>query len=1331
MEKLCSGGLASSMKDVGKTVKSFPTKHVFTTLLLMLLSMMLPQKGWATTYTYNFSGLTDQNLSSSTTIDGLAVLENYPNLAVHAVVDDGSTTNKWYIHNESLYLASSGDRNLAVLNLHNGDKLKITFVKNNDNGQVGGVTIGTNYDAGKFSSTNAWYYDESNKKTAVTTSTVIESDKEYYISQDGNLKINFHRYIGIKTVTVERVDNPSISFEKFSDSSKYIGELINLAYDEPNLTYSPSTATVTFTSSNEKVAKTTGESHEGDLMFINTGVTTITASMTVGGVTYSDSYTVTVSADDATWEVDGTTYKVTGTGKLQDRVVTQVPYITMEFGSTSVVNTTIVRDETSDASGLVATTIDQNGWRQIWPETANSNPIVPYQGSFYTFKPAVGGTLTYKGYSSRNNTTVLVDANDNYTVLKTYAFSSSTTAVEETGVALTAGHTYYLYGNTPNTNGSGSWNTFQLYSFGFVPNFHFSSKAVRVSAGTKTYTQTVEGAGASTTYSVAARGEVSASVNASTGEVTLTYDEGKGGAVVVTATDGNLTDYYVITVPYSYSEDVTWKMWGTKLSKDKLNENTSDWGVNYEVRSYNSDTRALTYLNNAVMVANSSVNGTNAYYVGETAGLWFRANAKNFGVRMNNYPDGLAGVDQSDASAVDQALQTMLRYSTDVLSNPMMVAYGDKATLTIPDVPAGKYIIMKWQSHDASAGEIQKTSGNLTDLKGTAITADIKIAKVVTVNEGDAEKETAYGTLVFHVATAGDVSFTLNDNGWTELYEITVADAYKSDLNLCNSNSNTIGATNSSIVYDGKASKTVTYKAGPNFARCVRGGTLTFEIVTEGTVQASLNAVKGNDAGSWYDLKLTVNSGVGNVKIIQNVWDNSQTYLLNKKETWIPVGILQTLTYPNTWDFTNENMSLSQQKVSGSTVAENLYGSWNATTGVSNSFYTEVSQNNMNLTSEKYLFASGSQLTRGTETIAETKGLGIGWSNQLCASDTPNRSQLTSSGLSLSKRGGAVPIVTVPSVAVGSLLYIKANQEPDLVREPTTKTAMEKRADSGSGAYGYEITKAGDIEIRFASAVTIEKIGITNITKSLNDIGYATESRNHAIDHRLTGEFTSNDANAYVVTFGSYNKDKATISKTPVSVVPAYTGVVLYKEDSEASVTVPLFYPALNITPLEAENNLFAENMMAANVEYNENFNSETETISGVSYTRFIMTRTYYTYKNGEFSDSKTSQKEGFYRMIGSKSSSMGANKAYLLVPTASLPTAAWNDGNGAKSGYLMFAEDLEEENGEALGVVQIQSESVGVGNEKTYYTLNGVKLNGKPTASGLYICNGKKVYVK
>lgn len=679
----------------------------------------------------------------------------------------------------------------------------------------------------------------------------------------------------------------------------------------------------------------------------------------------------------------------------------------------------------------------------------------------------------------------------------------------------------------------------------------------------------------------------------------------------------------------------------------------------------------------------------------------------------------------------------MLAYTTSDVTNPMMIAYGDKTELTIPDVPEGKYIIMKWQSHDAEAGEVYSiTSNNLCDLNGTKIEQDIKIAKVVEIDTR------ARGTLVFRVTEAGDVVFKQNDNGWSELYEITVADSYTSDMQLCNSAGHTIRAINSAFVYDGKSSKTVTYKAGPNFAACVRGGNLTFGIETEGTVQASLQTTPGEN-NSWYDLKLTVTGGVGNVKIIQNVLDNTGTYVLNKLETWIPVGILETLQYPYTWDFTTENMSKSLQKVSESTVDADQYGSWNASKGEANTFYIPTNASDAAdkkcLTSDKYLFASGSQLTLGTETINETRGLGIGWTTELNANDAQNKATLTDKGLILSRRGGCIVVVTIPSVSTGSMVYVKTenNVKPNLVRSLPSKTEFTELEDSYSedGAYGYKITTGGNIEIRFDGGPTIEKIGVTNITKSLNNIGYATESRNHAIDHRLTGEFTKNDANAYVVTYGSYNKDKATVSKSEVSVVPDNTGIVLYKKDATESVTVPLFYPAINIKPLNDESSLFASNMMAPNVVAitDGSFKDETETINGVSYTRFIMTRTYYTYKDGEFSDAKTAEQEGFYRMIGSKSGNMGANKSYLLVPTDNLPVAAWNGGDGnAKSGYIMFEEDIASLDETTTAIVNIDDmESVAEGEQKTYYTLSGVKLSGKPAVSGIYICNGKKVVIK
>ena len=64
------------------------------------------------------------------------------------------------------------------------------------------------------------------------------------------------------------------------------------------------------------------------------------------------------------------------------------------------------------------------------------------------------------------------------------------------------------------------------------------------------------------------------------------------------------------------------------------------------------------------------------------------------------------------------------------------------------------------------------------------------------------------------------------------------------------------------------------------------------------------------------------------------------------------------------------------------------------------------------------------------------------------------------------------------------------------------------------------------------------------------------------------------------------------------------------------------------------------------------------------------------------------------------------------------------NDGSEAREIVLNFGEDNE-----VNGVNEVIA-SLGV-NDDSWYTINGVKLSGKPTAKGLYIVNGHKVVVK
>ena len=86
------------------------------------------------------------------------------------------------------------------------------------------------------------------------------------------------------------------------------------------------------------------------------------------------------------------------------------------------------------------------------------------------------------------------------------------------------------------------------------------------------------------------------------------------------------------------------------------------------------------------------------------------------------------------------------------------------------------------------------------------------------------------------------------------------------------------------------------------------------------------------------------------------------------------------------------------------------------------------------------------------------------------------------------------------------------------------------------------------------------------------------------------------------------------------------------------------------------------------------------------------------------------SNKFGFHKYTGAY---MPANKAFLAL------------GSGSSAPLRMVIDDDEETTGIASMADGIDDMS------DVWYTLDGRKLNGKPTAKGLYIVNGKKVMIK
>lgn len=355
-------------------------------------------------------------------------------------------------------------------------------------------------------------------------------------------------------------------------------------------------------------------------------------------------------------------------------------------------------------------------------------------------------------------------------------------------------------------------------------------------------------------------------------------------------------------------------------------------------------------------------------------------------------------------------------------------------------------------------------------------------------------------------------------------------------------------------------------------------------------------------------------------------------------------------------------------------------------------------------------------------------------------------------------------VITIPDLAANSWIYIKSSAAPSAITNATAALAADG-LDAASGVYKYKVTAAENCEVTFAANTTIERIGVTNCQKQLTTIsakGWATESRDHAIDYNLTGVFTLNDVDAKYATV-DYDVQKAIVTLKNIGNygVPASTGLVLKMEDvsnlSKAnSLGVPLFAPAISTTTLTAANIAFngpMGNAMQPNLteriftEERENANG-TDNASG-TFTRFILATKFMKWKkigDAAVTHDATFTEGGvpvFYRMriytttidgagggTADALNTLGANKAYLSLHTANLPDALWkNQATPAKPFIPIFGEsDMEEIMEDNDGNNGNDGNHVNNGT----YTLSGQRVNDNGNLPpGIYIKNGKKVVVK
>ncbi len=197
----------------------------------------------------------------------------------------------------------------------------------------------------------------------------------------------------------------------------------------------------------------------------------------------------------------------------------------------------------------------------------------------------------------------------------------------------------------------------------------------------------------------------------------------------------------------------------------------------------------------------------------------------------------------------------------------------------------------------------------------------------------------------------------------------------------------------------------------------------------------------------------------------------------------------------------------------------------------------------------------------------------------------------------------------------------------------------------------------------------------SEVTLTISRAGVGTYACAYDLDFTgLTG------MKAYIAS--GFNPNNGKLVLTQVDEVPAGTG--LYVKGTAGTYTVPV-----------RETMMFVTNLLIGLTEA-----TQVSPTSGDN-TNFILA-------NGTHG-------VGFYTL--SQTGTIGAGKAYLSIPTSSVPAAA---------NYI----GLEFEDEEATGI----SEEVIEKSEKTaeaWYTVDGRKLYGEPTQKGVYIVNGRKVVIK
>ena len=423
----------------------------------------------------------------------------------------------------------------------------------------------------------------------------------------------------------------------------------------------------------------------------------------------------------------------------------------------------------------------------------------------------------------------------------------------------------------------------------------------------------------------------------------------------------------------------------------------------------------------------------------------------------------------------------------------------------------------------------------------------------------------------------------------------------------------------------------------------------------------------------------------------------------------------------------------------------------------------------------------GNQLYANGKIIPETKGLWFYFDNNDAAYN--HCMKITADGLRLAnesyengttcepgesmRRGWWNYKMVIPNVDAGAAVYLRAARdesvkEGDISFRPWSPTngayvdvtetffyksyqfdGMQNKvvigsddnsklyeANDGSGDYILAIYNSGsarDLTLTLNGWV-LKKLSVSTDFKTLDDNGWASESRARVIDPELTSYLTGNDIETLFVTNVEYKKPSVggtltlanpTATQVLMANTDGQTGACLLHNTAGAPVSIlnggfHLFVPDMHDYTAGSKDNqktltTGASSWLKAQVKPGDVY----ATTDGGMTINYILSNKHY-----EEGKAITTNYDAFYRIRGDKVHSNG-NQAYLPLRYADV----MNTGTGNAIAFYF------EGNQPTDGISEVSSDAATT--TVNAYTIGGQKLQSLPTTSGLYIINGKKVVIK